>query len=393
MNGEFVGVTSPITITSIDDVLADDPHGLLDEDVEERDCHDCIDEDDIFDDPVQQEDPAFIGPMPNPEPAYVHLTDGSVFASDPRPEPSTGQLHHEILRETFREHGSNGWNDLVASMRAEDEEWVPNFSGQRFTGERYSDCNFFGADFTDATLDNAVFRFCVMDEAKFDGASMFGASFSYCNVTDSTYRQGISWENASWDTCAGYRAPLPDITEQVARHYLFEQIGQRDSEVNAGLAELRENGVRCEWRGTELHFWFASEVERQVDACEEGECDCETDHACEGCCDCCACYNGNCDCSPDHNYGDLYSTGERFLGTVIGKVTYSWHATRGLQGGLEMNRASCHPHISTDGSLCLGDAIMPRSLVAADFIVMLLGWAPGHNPSDEYRSIHDLPRV
>lgn len=384
MNEQYVGVTAPMSITEI---IEDDTLNLLDED------DDCIFERDAEERVEAEADAPFIGPMPNPVPAYEHLTDGSVFAADPRPEPTTGQLHHEILRETFRELGSNGWNDLVASMRAEDEEWVPNFSGQRFYNERYADCNFFGADFTDAVLDEAQFRFCVMDECKFDGASMFGTRFTYTNVTDSTYRQALSWESAIWDSCAGYTPPLPDITEDVARHYLREQIGQRDSEVNAGLAELRESGVRCEWRGTELRFWFASEVERHYDACEEGECDCETDHACSGDCDCCACYTGNCDCSPDHSYGDLSPTGERYLSTVIGRVTYSWHPTNGLRGGLVMDEASKHPHISTDGSLCLGDAIMPRTLVAADFIVMLLGWAPGHNPSDEYRSIRDLPRV
>lgn len=339
---------------------------------------------------MEARDAAFIGPMPEPAP-YVHSTDAPAWVNDPRPQCSIPSLTMAALKHIVSEHGSIAWNLLMMDMRAElGDDWGPDFSHANFSERGGQRMDFKNANFTDCRLDYCSFRECDMTNANFSGASLYDTRFIDTDVTGSDYKQGLSYGNAQWSgDCAGYVAPLPDISREVALHYLREAINDPDSFVNVGLSELREGGLRAEWRGHQLHFWFSAEIHKCRNLCDEGECDCETEHACQGDCDCCACYTGNCDCQPDHEYDTFYPTGDIYLASVIGQVDYSWN--NGLYGDLKMSPSSMHPHISTSGALCLGDAEMPRTMQASDFIVMLLGWAPGHNPSSEYRDIEELP--
>lgn len=80
------------------------------------------------------------------------------------------------------------------------------------------------------------------------------------------------------------------------------------------------------------------------------------------------------------------------MATLVGRVHFNWNGCE-MRGDIEFLEGTCHPHVSTSLTACWGNASMPRSLSIADYLMMVVGWAGQHNPSSEYRDIHNLPRI
>lgn len=328
------------------------------------------------------------------EASAVYDTDASLVTELPvEHDPSFAPIK-EVLYYMVRELEASEWNEAVNACRAEDPDWAPDLSGYSFFERNLSSRDLRGANFHNCTLDWAKLRNCDLTDADFTGATMNGCNVTFANLTGSSYREAFGWDQVvGGESATGYRAPLPDVTEQVARHFLLEAIRDKNSIVNEGLEELRNNGVNAEWQGSELKFWMSNEIERHRNDCDDGDCCCETEHACEGGCECCACYRGDCDCTPDHDYESTYETGEYYLATVIGRVKFEWNVHTGLYGDIRLTDGSLHPHVDTNGTICWGDATTPRSLRVADYLLMVQGWIGQHNPSSEYRPITDLPQI
>lgn len=309
---------------------------------------------------------------------------------DSRPEASVASLTAQMLRDL----SSDEWNAMVSSAREADPEWSIDLSNQNFYEGNLSYRNFDGANFHATTLDLANMNSSSLIGANLTHASLYQTRFRYADVTDANYKDAASWSEARWQDTAGYVPPLVDCTERVARYHLNQLINDPDSIVNEGLKDLIDSGLRASWQGTELHFWMAHEIEKQRSLCSEGECGCETEHSCNGDCDCCACYSGNCDCEPDHDFESFDGTDEWYLATIVGRVTYNWNDYHGLRGQVRMDNGTMHPHVQAGcNTICWGDACQPNNLKAADYIHMVMGWIGQHNPSSEYRDVEDLPQI
>lgn len=298
-----------------------------------------------------------------------------------------------VLCEILIHEPARVWNEAVRAIREEDPDWYPDLSGMNLNSVSLSDRNLSRADFTDASITRTSFYACDLTGANFTRADMYRASFEHADVTGSNYKEGSDWSSAYWSNCAGYTPPLPDVTEAVARAILREAIADKNSIVNEGLDALRESGIRAQWVGDRLKFWMTHEIEEQRSPCHDGDCHCEVEHACHGDCSCCSCYTGDCDCEPDHDYEDYAPTDNYYLATVIGHIEYRWDSYGGLRGDISMSPDTLHPHVQNGGTVCWGNAIMPRSLRAADYLLTIMGWIGQHNPASEYRPISDLPHI
>ena len=299
-------------------------------------------------------------------------------------------IHTEMLLTLTVEE----WNDAISSARDEDPDFVIDLRGAYLSYQDFRDRNLRNADFTGATLRETVFRRCNLTGSVFDNAEVARADFSYSILTDSNLRVAPFVETAHTHGTVGYVPPPPDITEEVARHYLNEAINDPNSIVNDGLAEIVESGVRAWWHGNQLKFYLVSEIDELVDLCDRHQCSCETDHMCEGTCDCCPCARGNCECEPHHTHEEIEESGDRYLATFVGHIEFGWSASTGLYPKIVADELSRHPHVSSSGNICWGDTYLPKeSLRMADWLMSVQGWICQHNPSDEYRHIRDLPKL
>lgn len=284
------------------------------------------------------------------------------------------------------------WNKLVDDAKLDDRYWLPELSNQVLGGMDLSGRNLRGAMMCGATLDRVDFSGADLTGANLYGASIYNTQFELADLTGVDIAACDSVSSAFLDNAIGYTKPLPDITEQLAKQALYEQINDPHSHVNEGLQALLDSGLQAEWNGTKLTFFMSQQMERYRDDCRDGDCNCEVYHSCGGSCSCCSCYTGDCDCEPEHD-GETYPTGEAYLATVIGELYFEWNSVVGMIGNISMSSQSLHPHISTAGSVCWGDAEMPRTMRAADYMLMVIGWIGQHNVESEYREITDLPNL
>lgn len=305
-------------------------------------------------------------------------------------EISTAELNHHLLKTTTTAE----WNAAISDSRFEmGSYWGPDLSGRYLADMQLNGRDFMNADLTGASLSYAEMEGCNLRGVDFLGCTVTNVSLVGSDLTNAyglDTAQGIM--TAKLDDVIGYRRPLPDRTFHVASMALAEAVRDKTSILNEGLDDLRSNCVNMDWVGTSLRFWLSHEIEEISSPCTTGDCYCEVEHACHGTCECCPCYLGECDCEPNHE-NDTDETGNVYLATVIGSVEFEWNDNTGYRGVIKMNEATLHPHVATSGAPCWGDAVMPRTLRTADYILMILGWVGQHNPESEYREIRDLPRL
>lgn len=330
---------------SIAEALADDPHGLLDEDA-----------------------PSV--PDPNDKDVWVGM---------------------------LRSLSSAAWNEAMAASReVNGDDWSLDLSDTRFYEGQFDYRDFKGVNFKGAHLEHCNFDYADLTGAVFDATSyVFAARFRRATLTGANLRVAGGIEHTyHLSSAIGYVAPLVDVTKEVAHHFLMEAIKDETSFIHEGLEELRGDGFRLFWVEDKLKFYLSCEMERYRDLCKEGHCACPVDHACIGECSCCSCYDGSCDCEPDHDYTENDPTGEWYLATIVGHIEFQWNSSIGYIGNIVMDRHSQHPHVSVSGHICWGDMEMPRSIKPIEYFVAMLGWVGQHNPTDPYREITtDLPRI
>lgn len=325
--------------------------------------------------------------------ASPHEQEGRCPAMDALLNETTQTyMNVALLAETT----SSQWNDLIQVCREQyGDEWGPDFSGSTIESINCVDRDFGNANLRGTRCDYSDFTRADLSGAKVNSlTSFYRSTLTGADVTgvcEIDGCQGIDRARGLYDAI-GYTPPLPVVTEAAARAVLREAIDSSLPDVCEGLSEMSAEGMRLQWRDDNLHFWFAHEINRQIDPCKTGDCDCEVDHACAGDCSCCSCYNNDCECEADHAY-EISETNEWYLATVAGHIEYRWTEHRGLTGHIVMSCRSMHPHVSTSGTICWGDTDIPQTLKAADYLMTIMGWIGQHNPSDPYRDIFDLPLV
>lgn len=303
-------------------------------------------------------------------------------------EWEASDVNQHLLRTLTREE----WNEAIAAAREHVPGILIDLRWVRFVSMTYVGYDFGQTNLMHSNLSGCVFDACDFGSARMLQASLHSTAFKNCNLENVEFSVG-ALEGSAVIACTGYRAELRDVTEQVAQNFLIDQIADPYSEINAGRVALSDNGMRSEWRGSALHFWVMTEIEKRGSYCNEGACDCEVEHECDSAsCHHCPCYEGDCECQANHDYdGGEYGTGRIYLATLVGKVEYMWRDGRGFVPRISMLDGTLHPHVSTELAICWGDAHMQESLCAADHLMTVMGWMCQHNPADEYRSIDDLP--
>ena len=302
-----------------------------------------------------------------------------------------------MMKQLLIELTPEEWNEGVDDAQSHDPDWGPNLRYTNLHSLMLNNRNLSNADLRDTTLDYVSLADSDLTNARVNYATtVLETSFLRTNLTgvdiDSCYALDLA---RNLDRAFGYTPPLPVVTEDVARLMLKQAINEEMPEVCEGLREMQAEGLRIQWRDDKLHFWLVQEIQRYRDDCEAGHCSCHDyiEHACEGGCECCSCYRGECDCEPEHEH-NVEPTDEWYLATIIGHIQYRWNDYHGLVGDIHMSEQSKHPHVSQSGSICWGDAQIPQTLKAADYLMTVMGWVGQHNPVDPYREIqHDLPLI
>lgn len=288
------------------------------------------------------------------------------------------------------------WNELMQGCREiYGDGWGPDFSGARVYDLNLRSRDLRNANFRGADMQYSDFSHCDMSNMLVDQMTRFyQARFAYTIVTGCDNLRDCAVGGArDLDKAIGYIPPPPDVTADVARHMLRQAINDEMEEVCGGLREMHEEGsMKFHWDNDKLRFYMVYEIQKHIDICKDGHCDCETDHACEGSCDCCPCARGDCECEPDH-CNESEPTDDWYLATVVGHIGYEWSDHRGLICKIHMDETSRHPHVSRSGDICWGDTDFPHNLRAADHLMTIMGWIGQHNPSDPYREIEDLPLI
>lgn len=318
------------------------------------------------------------------------MTETVIYPSEER----AVQPLHEHTTEVVQAYLLNNlteaeWNEAMYACREEmGENWGPTPNGTLVT-----------TPLCDRDLVNINMNLLSVGTNSFVRCKLNGSyiqkpecvlRFYECDLTDSNLSSLDSCHHTFFDCI---NAPLPDVTSGFAMHFLREAVRDEQSFIHEGLSEIASSGVSYRWDGYELKFWLMSEVERHIDYCEEGECECEIEHECQGSCECCPCASRSCECEPSHDHY-TEAVGDIYLATFIGKITYRWNdRKRSIEANMYAVDGTKHPHVSRDLSICWGDAQSIDSLKPADHMLRVIGWIGQHNPSSEYRSIYDLPQI